>query len=217
MPKEFEFGKLETVEEGNRRRALWAAQQKARIGAPLAEKPAAKAKDEAEAEKLSPEETAKRERVAEHLGKAGELAGEKGTKAKMGAAKEALAAVREAGGVTALAEMAGQQGSEFLLNILWGSLFTPFFPLILLALNLYFFASVGILDGIGGIQVSKSLAPFGLSTKILPGGLGKILGIIALFGLDFLVLVIILIILVAIYALVHPASFLWEAFSPFKD
>jgi hypothetical protein len=116
-----------------------------------------------------------------------------------------------------------QSASVFILNSLWGSLFTliGFFPA-LLGLNIYFFASTGLLDIIF-LGLSKRIAPFGIMTHSLPQGLGKILGIIVLFSLNFLALVLLSIFFVMIVLMVTAitdpwglakqlSGFVWDAF-----
>jgi hypothetical protein len=103
-----------------------------------------------------------------------------------------------------------QQASAFVLNSLWGSLFTliGFLPA-LLGLNLYFFASIGLLDIIF-FGLSKKMTPFGILTRSLPEGLGKILGILVLFSLNLLALFILSAFFVMIIIIVTAIRDPWE-------
>lgn len=132
---------------------------------------------------------------------------------KIKAIKQAMSAVDQAGGSTEISH----QAAEFILNVLWANVFTPWFFFTVIGLNVYAALSSGILDIIFP-GMSKKLAPFGICTKTLPMGLGKFLGIVALVVLNLIFICLLLIIVVFIYYLLNPGELIkllpdWETIS----
>ena len=188
---EFEQAK----EEQERKRELYQQQQKARLSNSLHERPSLKENIKQAKEMKETAEIA--------AGAAGGAAGVVAAAGKVVAKKVTKTVMKE--GVQGLAKMAGEEGGEHILNALWISLFTltPLALLSLVTLHIYALASSGILNMIWP-DISKKLAPFGLYNRILPFGLGKILGIIVLVAVDILILIIILIIIALLYFMTNP-------------
>ena len=191
-------------EEQARKRELYRQQQKARIGSSLPKKPSAKGLKQG----IGQAKQAK-EMVQIAAGAAGGPVGVTAAVGKVEGKKIAKAVAK--GGVKSLTKVASQQGSQAVLDALWNSIVQPLFILNLIALNIYALASSGILNAIWP-GVSKKLAPFGYQTKMLPFGLGQILGIIVLITLDILTFVIIVIIIALLYYATHPTKGFMDIF-----
>ena len=161
------------------------------------------------------EQRQRQEKAKERLEQSKELLN-KGRSAgggKIKAIKQAMSAVDQAGGSTEISH----QAAEFILNVLWANVLTPWFFFTVIGLNIYAALSSGILDIIFP-GMSKKLAPFGICTKTLPMGLGKFLGIVALIVLNLILICLLLIIVVFIYYLINPAELIkllpgWEIIS----
>lgn len=197
------------TQEQEYKRELYQAKQRSKIENQLSLK-TERQKESEESEKNDKGQEAVDEREIQrklHLEKAKELANK--DKSEGGGRVQAIKEALKATGEGASTEITSQ-ASAFVLNTLWSSVLTigGIFPA-LIGLNVYFVISSGIFDALIP-SVSQKIAPFGLFTKSLPEGLGKILGIIALFLLDFLCLVLFSIIAVLIVIMVTAITDPWE-------
>ena len=188
MPKEYEFGKLETVEEGDRRRELWAQQQKARIGAPLAERPKpAPATEAAKPSAAGPQE------LPEGRGPRAIAARLRAEQSKSAKGKAALAGAVPGGEALAKVEEL-KRTTQRLKNI------------------------YRIVNGAAGVTLVGLIITFlVMNAQLIFGNIFKVkfvpalelLEIIIIGFIDFIILAILFIAIVVIYALVHPVEFGW--------